>query len=82
MVRCGRATKVGLVVANLPSWINLDSVVPTEYKSGISLFTGWVVDLVGMRMIDCAYLEDSSLEDVESHQRRFVTLRASKVRFL
>ena len=34
MVRDGRATKVGFMVAILPSWINLDSVAPSEFNLG------------------------------------------------
>ena len=49
-----RATKVGFVVVGLSSWINLDSVASLEYKSRVSLFTGWVVDRVGMSLIDSA----------------------------
>ena len=54
LVRDGRATKVGFVVVGLPSWINLDSVAPLEYKSRVSLSTGWVVDVDDMSLIDCA----------------------------
>ena len=49
-----RTTKVGFVVVGIPSLINLDSVDSSEYKSRVSLFTGWVVDLVGMSLIDYA----------------------------
>ena len=52
--RDGRAMKVGFVVVSLPSWINLDSVAPSEHKSWVSLFTGWVGDRVDMSLIDCA----------------------------
>ena len=51
------------------------------YISRVSLFTGWVGDRVDMSLIDCAKLENSSLEEVESRSWIFVTLRASKVVF-
>ena len=51
-MRFGRATKVGFVVVGLPSWIDLDSVAPSGYESGVSFFTGWVVDVVGISLID------------------------------
>ena len=49
-----RATKVGFVVVSLPSWINLDRVAPSGYKSRVSLVTRWVVDVVDMSLIGCA----------------------------
>ena len=30
-----KSNKVGFVVVGLPSWINLDNVAPSEYKSGV-----------------------------------------------
>ena len=48
----GRATNVGFIVVGLPSWINLDSVAPSGYESGVSFFTGWGVDGVGISLID------------------------------
>ena len=51
-MRFGRAMKVGFVVVGLPSWINLDSVAPSEYESGVSFFTGWIVDVAGISLID------------------------------
>ena len=80
-MRYGRAMKVDFVVVGLPSWINLDSVAPSGYKSKVSLLTGGIVDGVDMSLIDCAKLGKSSLEDVVSRLRSFVTLRASKVGF-
>ena len=49
-----RETKVGFMVVGIPSWINLDSVAPSGYKSRASLITGWVVEVVHMSLIDCA----------------------------
>ena len=49
-----RTKKVGFVVVELPSLINLDRVAHLGYKSRVALFTGWVVDLVNMSLIDCA----------------------------
>ena len=69
------------VVVGLPSWINLDSVAPSSYKSRVSLSTKWVVYLVNISLIDRTKLEKSSLEDVVSRRRSFVTSRASKVSF-
>ena len=46
--------KVGFVVVGRPSSMNLDSAAPSGYKSGVWLFTGWVVDGVGIRLIDHA----------------------------
>ena len=40
-----RATKVGFVVVGLPSSINLDSVAPSVYKSRVSLFLVWDVEV-------------------------------------
>ena len=39
------------VVVGLPSWINLDSVAPSRYKSRVSLSTGWVVDVVSYELV-------------------------------
>ena len=50
-MRFGRATKVGFIFVDLPSWINLDSVAPSEYESRVSFGTGWVVDVVGISLI-------------------------------
>ena len=37
-----------------PSFMDkLDSIAPSEYKSRVSFFTRWVVDVVNMRLIDC-----------------------------
>ena len=52
LVSDGTETKVGFVVVSLPSWINRDTVTPLEYKSSVSLFTEWVVDVVDMSLID------------------------------
>ena len=52
-MRFGRAMKVGFVVVSLPSWIDLDSVAPLGYEFGVSFVTGWVVDVVGISLIDC-----------------------------
>ena len=65
-MRDGRATKVGFVVVGLPLWINLDRVASSGYKSRVSFFTGSVVDVVNMSLIDCVELENSSLGDVKS----------------
>ena len=54
LVRDGKAMKVGFVVVGLPSWINLDSVDPSEYKSRVLLLSALVVDGVDMSFIDCA----------------------------
>ena len=54
MVRDGRATKVGFVVVGIPSWINLDRVAASGYKSRVELVTGCVVDVKDMSLIDCA----------------------------
>ena len=51
-MRFGRAMKVGFKVVGLPSWINLDSVAPSGYESRVSFVTGWVVDGVGISLID------------------------------
>ena len=40
------------LVVGLPSFINLDSVAHSEYKSRVSLLTGWVVDVGDMSLID------------------------------
>ena len=40
LVRFGRATKVGFVVVGIPSWLNLDSVAPSGYESGVLFVTG------------------------------------------
>ena len=50
----GRAMTVSFVVVGLPSSIKMDSVAPSEYRFGVSLFTGWVVDVVGMNWNECA----------------------------
>ena len=52
MVRDGRATKVSFVVVGLPSWINLDRVAPSRYKSRVELVTGCVIDGKDMSLID------------------------------
>ena len=47
-----KSIEVGFEVADLPSWINLDSVAPSGYESRVSFFNGWVVDVVGISLID------------------------------
>ena len=49
-----RATKVGFVIVSVPSWIKLDSVAPSAYKSRFMLRTEWAVDVVNVSLIDCA----------------------------
>ena len=69
------------VIDGLPSLIKLDFVAPSQYKSIVSLSTGWVVYLVYMSLIDRTQLGNSSLEGVVSSQRSFFTSRASNVGF-
>ena len=40
------------VVVGLLSGINIDSVTPSQYKSRVSLPTGWVGYIVNMSLID------------------------------
>ena len=49
----GRSMTVGFVIVGLPSSIKLDSVAPSEYKSRVSLFTGMVVNVVGISLNEC-----------------------------
>ena len=47
-----KCNEVSFEVVGLPAWINLDSVAPSGYESGVSFYTGWVVDVVGISLID------------------------------
>ena len=76
-----KRNEVGFVVVGLPSWINLDSVAPSGNESGVSFFTGWVVEVVGISLNDRRYLVKSSLEVVVSRRRSFVKFCTSKVGF-
>ena len=49
-----RATKVGIMVLDFPSWINLYIVDHSGYKSRVALVFPCVVGIVNMRLIDCA----------------------------
>ena len=47
-----RGCRSSFVDKFVPSWINLNSVAPSRYESGVLFFTEWVVDVVGMSLID------------------------------
>ena len=49
-----RTTKVGFMIVNPPSWINLDSIAHSKYKYSVLLVTGSVVDVVDMSLNDWA----------------------------
>ena len=77
----GRAMTVDVLVVGLPSSKKKDNFAPSEYKFEVSLFTGRVVDVVGMSLNECVYLENSLLEVDVSRLWSFVTLFDSKVTF-